>query len=397
MAGKVVNEISAVGAMVLLSVTPSDVVASEIIAHRGGYAYGPENTIVNFRHALEHGATVIEMDLRRTADGVIVIMHDETVDRTTDGTGPIKNFTLEEAKRLDAGEHWPPPFGGERIPTLEEAMRAVKAEGGKVCLDLKEPFLGQGIRAVVDNLEFAPRDIFCIAYDLGQLDDFVHWLPESRALFIAGGTPRVFMAADLLVLRDRGAAGLMFWYGPFSKDDIDYGHGLGLEIHYMGGAPTNAYYQIELGIDGFGTDWPEACARQYRADAWSDWVQKWLAAEEATNRLVETSDLQAVNADSDADGASNLLEYAVGGNPLKADLADGALGFETNGLGQSCVSLSLRPFKLPHLILTPHVSQDLENWAPGRSKIVRGGAVTFEMPAFEVLRQFVKFEVSFWE
>jgi glycerophosphoryl diester phosphodiesterase len=367
---------------------------SEIIAHRGGYGYGPENTVVNFRHGLEHGATAIEMDLRRTADGVIVIMHDETVDRTTNGIGPINGFTLDQVKQLDAGVKWGPGFAGERVPTLEEALLAVKAEGGKACLDLKEASLGQGIREVVSATSFPPQNLLCISYDLDQLDDFVRWLPESRALFIAGGTPRSFAPDVLLVVKNHGGAGHMFWNGPFLKDDIDYGHDLGLEVHYMGGAPENAYPQIELGIDGFGTDWPEACAHQYCIDAWNDWTKTILAHHESDG-LVDPTILEDPEVDADGDGTSNLIEYAVGSDPLTADVHDDVLRFATNIRGQPCISFPLRQFRLPHLVVTPLVSSDLENWSALSPLLPAGGATEIDLPAEQVSREFVKLHVRF--
>ncbi len=97
-------------------------------AHRGGAKIAPENTITGFHEGLRVGAGVLELDVHSTADGHLVVIHDETVDRTTDGTGAIREMTLSEAKRLDAGYRFTPdegrtyPYRGEgvEIPTLEE-------------------------------------------------------------------------------------------------------------------------------------------------------------------------------------------------------------------------------------------------------------------------------------
>jgi glycerophosphoryl diester phosphodiesterase len=98
------------------------------IAHRGGAGIAPENTLEGFREGLRVGAGVLELDVHTTADGHVVVIHDPAVDRTTDGTGEVREMTLAEIKRLDAGYHFTRdeggtfPFRGEgiRIPTLEE-------------------------------------------------------------------------------------------------------------------------------------------------------------------------------------------------------------------------------------------------------------------------------------
>ncbi len=115
-----------------------------VIAHRGGARLWPENTLVAFAAAVELGVDVLEMDIFQTADGVPVVLHDTTVDRTTDGTGHINSFTLEELKRLDAGYRFSPvdsdahPYRGEglTVPTLREVFEAFPAE--HMIIDVKE-------------------------------------------------------------------------------------------------------------------------------------------------------------------------------------------------------------------------------------------------------------------
>ena len=98
-------------------------------AHRGAAGLAPENTLAAFRMALDLGADGTEMDLQVTKDGIVVVIHDDTVDRTTDGRGRIGDLTLTEIKRLDAGAKFGPAFRGERIPTLRELIDLVKASG----------------------------------------------------------------------------------------------------------------------------------------------------------------------------------------------------------------------------------------------------------------------------
>lgn len=93
-----------------------------IIAHRGASAHAPENTIESFRLAKDLGADYIELDIQMSKDGHLIVMHDLTVDRTTDGTGNVKDLTLEEIKRLDAGSWFSDEFKGAKVPTLEEVF-----------------------------------------------------------------------------------------------------------------------------------------------------------------------------------------------------------------------------------------------------------------------------------
>ncbi len=99
------------------------------IAHRGASACAPENTLAAFRLALELGADGVELDVTLTQDGIPVVIHDDTVDRTTDGHGPIKEMSLKEVKLLDAGSWFGIKFKGEKIPTLTEALRVVGTRG----------------------------------------------------------------------------------------------------------------------------------------------------------------------------------------------------------------------------------------------------------------------------
>lgn len=102
-----------------------------VIAHQGGEWLRPSNTLVAFDHAMELGVDVLEMDIHQTADHVIVLMHDATVDRTTDGSGAIKEMSFAEIRELDAGTYWTDddgqtyPYRGQgiQVPTLEEMFQ----------------------------------------------------------------------------------------------------------------------------------------------------------------------------------------------------------------------------------------------------------------------------------
>lgn len=101
------------------------------IAHRGASGYAPENTMAAFEKALEMGADLLELDVQLSTDGHVVVIHDYTVERTTDGQGKVEDLTLEESRKLDAGAWYRPEFKGEVIPTLEEVLEHV---GGRIGL-----------------------------------------------------------------------------------------------------------------------------------------------------------------------------------------------------------------------------------------------------------------------
>jgi len=108
-----------------------------VLGHRGMKALYPENTMVSFKAALDARVDLVEMDLHLTSDNVLVICHDHTVDRTTDGTGLITEKTLAEVKALDAGIKFSPRFKGERVPTFKEFLDLIAAADYEVLLNVE--------------------------------------------------------------------------------------------------------------------------------------------------------------------------------------------------------------------------------------------------------------------
>lgn len=144
----------------------------EIIAHRGFSARAPENTLAAVRAGLEAGADAVEWDMHVTACGTPVLFHDATLDRTTDGSGPVALHTLEQLRALDTGSWFHPDFAGERIPTFEEALQEVRPFGATVYAEVK------GCRDVGDldlmartvaHLGMEPWTVF-ISLDFGFVD-----------------------------------------------------------------------------------------------------------------------------------------------------------------------------------------------------------------------------------
>jgi len=96
-----------------------------VIGHRGDKLYAPENTLSSFKQAAEKGADGVEFDVKLTADQQVIVLHDPTVDRTTNGSGKVAKLSLEEIRRFDAGIQYPGKFPNEKIPTLEEVFETV--------------------------------------------------------------------------------------------------------------------------------------------------------------------------------------------------------------------------------------------------------------------------------
>lgn len=135
-----------------------------IFAHRGASFIFPENTMVAFREALHQRADGIEIDVQLTKDGHPIIMHDEKVNRTTNGQGYIKDFTLEEIKRLDAGSWKSKRFAGEKVPTLKELFQWVKETSLYINIELKNniieyPLLEEKILELIADFKIEERII----------------------------------------------------------------------------------------------------------------------------------------------------------------------------------------------------------------------------------------------
>ena len=129
-----------------------------VIAHRGNSGVAPANTLIAFRQAIELQVDMIEIDVNLTQDGIPVLIHDESVEHTTNGKGSVSDFTLAELKQLDAGSWKAKQFAGERIPTLAEALEVAKGHV-HLAVDLKNE------RAIPEMVK--------VIQDAGMKDDVV--------------------------------------------------------------------------------------------------------------------------------------------------------------------------------------------------------------------------------
>ncbi|MBM3533266.1 MAG: glycerophosphodiester phosphodiesterase [Alphaproteobacteria bacterium] len=110
---------------------------ARVAGHRGAKLRAPENTLAGFHAAKRLGAGWVELDAKLTRDGVPIVIHDQTLERTTDGAGRVESATLAEIGRLDAGKWFSREFAGEKVPTLADALKAIAAEGMGVNVEIK--------------------------------------------------------------------------------------------------------------------------------------------------------------------------------------------------------------------------------------------------------------------
>ncbi len=152
-----------------------------IFGHRGACAHAPENTLASFELALTQGADAIELDAKLTADDQVVVIHDQTVDRTTSGQGKVNQLKLEEIRRLDAGSHFDIAFRGEPIPTLEEVLTKI---GGRTFTNIEltnysspDDPLPLKVAELVKRLDIQDRIMFSSFHPIPLLRVH-HYLPE---------------------------------------------------------------------------------------------------------------------------------------------------------------------------------------------------------------------------
>jgi glycerophosphoryl diester phosphodiesterase len=127
----------------------------ELIAHRGLSARAPENTLAALRLALDERADGVEWDVQASADGVPILLHDDTVDRTTDGSGRADGYTMAELRSLDAGSWFDSSYGGQPIPSLAEALALTAGRCERVYPELKAGMDGPVIERVLEEIEAA--------------------------------------------------------------------------------------------------------------------------------------------------------------------------------------------------------------------------------------------------
>lgn len=224
-----------------------------IVGHRGNPEAAPENTVASIVSAFAVGADFAEVDVRVSRDGVAVIFHDETLERTTNGKGALADHTLAELKALDAGAWKGPAFAGERIPTLVEALRAARGKG-RLFLDVPVSGIGALLARALRETGVPQRDAIIATWDPDQRRDIVAHLPEATIVRSEGAPP--VWGAEFFAAQRAGGVHIFDvgnWSPPFVRD----AHAAGFDVWaYTINDPAIMRELVRNGIDAFETDLP---------------------------------------------------------------------------------------------------------------------------------------------
>ena len=247
-----------------------------VIAHRGGAQLRPENTLAAFAHAAALGADVLEMDVRATADGAIVVLHDATLERTTDGRGTVAALALAELRKLDAGYRWTAdggrsyPFRGKgiRVPTLAEVF--ARFPGARMNLEIK-PAEAAFAQSLCGAIRRAGRTHQVLVASMSEdaLGAFRDACPEAATSMGPGEVRAFFLAhlARLSALISPRAAALQI---PYRVGDtvvpsaplVAAARGRNLRLHAWTVNDEDVLRRlIAIGVDGIITDRPDVLLR----------------------------------------------------------------------------------------------------------------------------------------
>jgi glycerophosphoryl diester phosphodiesterase len=246
-----------------------------LMAHRGGEGRWPSNTLFAFEQAVRLGADSLEMDLQRTADGLIVVRHDPFVESTTDGAGLIQDFTLADLKELDAGYTWTDdngrtfPFRGKgiTIPTLAEVLQAFPTTHLNIDIKPKE---AQVVHQFSELLHKFGRleNITVGSFHDDQLRLFRRLCPHTPTAAGVTETRTFFLLSQIFLDRFYHPQAKMFQipeYASFlrlvSRRFIQTAHAQGLPVHvWTVNERADMLRLIEWGVDGIITDYPDILA-----------------------------------------------------------------------------------------------------------------------------------------
>ena len=243
-----------------------------VIAHRGGRSIGPENTLYTFGRAVNLGVDVVEIDVHRTKDSHLVIIHDSTVNRTTNGSGPVNSLTLQELRSLDAAYHWSPDRGrtypmrgkGLTVPTLAEAFATLPTTRMNIEIKESNPEVIAPLCDLIQNSKKTDQ-VMIASFDVSQLNRFRSQCPGvapsagAREAFVFFGVQWAHLEniysppAQALQVPER--------YGNFeviTPRFLKAAHARNLRVHvWTVNDPKNMQRLVDLGVDGIMTDYPE--------------------------------------------------------------------------------------------------------------------------------------------
>lgn len=223
-----------------------------IMGHRGAPAYEPENTLRSIRAALALGVAAVEVDVQLTKDAELAVIHDSTVDRTTNGTGAVRDFTLAELKKLDAGR-------GEAIPSLAEVVEQVAGKAHLI-IEVKDP---EAAPALLDF--FQARDIFDQAHVISFWHPLVRALREKEPR-LRTGVLLVGCPVDPVALaRAALAEALVLHYAYVTPELADAARAAGLRVYIwnIDDVETLKPY-LDMNLDGIGSNRPDLLVEYVR-------------------------------------------------------------------------------------------------------------------------------------
>ena len=243
-----------------------------VIAHRGGSSLGPESTLYTFRKAVKLGVDVLEMDVRSTSDGQLVILHDDTVSRTTNATGPVQNYTLVDLKKLDAAHRWSPDNGqtfplrnkGVQIPTLPEVFKAFPQT--KMNLEIKEARSTtiQSLCRLIRDHQMT-NNVVVASFGTDSLKEFRRLCPQV-ATSAGASEARLFFGLQKAYLEAAYSPVVQVLQVPEALGDlrivnkrfIDAAHARNMRVQvWLANDVTSMQRLLELGVDGIMTDYPQ--------------------------------------------------------------------------------------------------------------------------------------------
>lgn len=232
------------------------------VAHRGASGYAPENTIAAFDKGVEMKADFIEIDVQRSEDGELVIIHDTTVDRTTDGTGKVKDLTFNEIRSLDAGSWKGEQFKGEQIPTFDEILDRYHGKVG-ILIELKAPELYPGIEAQVAqklierNLDKPQNEKIIIqSFNFESMKITNNLLPKVPIGVLTSSLTHT--SEEELKEFSTYADYFNPSYGIVTEELVNRVHNLGMKIQsWTVRSHKAAEFLLNMNVDGIITDYPD--------------------------------------------------------------------------------------------------------------------------------------------
>lgn len=232
------------------------------VAHRGATAYSPENTIAAFDLAVDMKADYIEIDVQRSKDGELVLIHDTTVDRTTDGTGKVGDLTLEQLRSLDAGSWKGEQFAGEPIPTFEEILDLYRGKVG-ILIELKAPELYPGIEeqvaaALIERNLDKPQNekIIIQSFNFESIKKMDQLLPQVPIGVLTSN--RADTTLEALQEFSTYADWFNPSYGIVTEELVNQVHSLGMQIgSWTVRSQEAADFLFEMGVDAIISDYPD--------------------------------------------------------------------------------------------------------------------------------------------